>query len=168
VAHGSGYAEKEAEMSHSTRSFLVLLVMGVAAVPGFVLTAPDAPAQASKTPDELLKGFLAAVQAHSYDDMVAPIVAEGGQIAAELEKPEQKAAILLALDKLSQALGPRLAKGYSAISLGMLKYRGHQVHLWKLEYKDGGDDDLAYGIVTADGRFRNFGVRPPGFVQGTY
>lgn len=135
----------------SPRSFRSLWVPGVAAVLAILVSAPDAMAQASKTPDELLKGFLAAVQAHSYDDMVAPIVAEGGQITAELEKPGAKAANMLELDTLSRALGPRLAKGYSAISLGMLTYRGHQVYLWKLQYNDGGDDDLAYGIVTADG-----------------
>jgi hypothetical protein len=153
-------------MSHSTRSFGVLWVTRIAAVVAIVVSAPDAMAQPNKTPDELLKRFLAAVQAHSYDDMVAPIVAEGGQIAAELEKPETKAANMRELDKLSRALGPRLAQGYSVISLGMLRYRGYQVYLWKLQYHDGGDDDLAYGIVTADGRFRSFGVRPPGFVQG--
>jgi hypothetical protein len=100
--------------------------------------------------------------------MVAPLVAEGGEIAAALEKPDQKAANMLALEKINRALAPRLAKGYAAVSLGKLKYRGYQIYLWKLEYKDGGDDDLAYGIVTMDGRFRNFGVRPPGFVQGAY
>ena len=88
-------------------------------------------------------------------------------MAAELEKPEQKAANMLSLEKLNRALAPRLAKGYAAISMGMLRYRGYQIYLWKLEYKDGGDDDLAYGIVTMDGRFRSFGVRPPGFVQGS-
>jgi hypothetical protein len=133
-----------------------------------VVAACPALAQSSKAPDELLKGFLAAVQANSYEGMVAPIVAEGGEIAAELEKPEQKAANMLSLEKLNRALAPRLAKGYAAISMGMLRYRGYQIYLWKLEYKDGADDDLAYGIVTMDGRFRNFGVRPPGFVQGAY
>ena len=100
-----------------------------------VLSAPDALAQPGKTPDELLKGFLAAVQANSYEGMVAPIVAEGGEIADELEKPEQKAANMLSLEKLNRALAPRLAKGYAAISMGMLKYRGYQIYLWKLEYK---------------------------------
>jgi hypothetical protein len=136
----------------------------------FLLFAAVCPAlaQSSKTPDELLKGFLAAVQANSYEGMVAPLVAEGGEIAAALEKPEQKAANMAALEKLNRALAPRLAKGYAAVALGKLKYRGHEVYLWRLEYKDGGDDDLAYGIVTMDGRFRSFGVRPPGFVQGSY
>ena len=124
--------------------------------------------QSIKTPDELLKGFLAAVQANSYEGMVAPLVAEGGEIAAALEEPEQKTANMLSLEKLNRALAPRLAKGYAAVSMGMLKYRGYQIHLWKLQYKDGGDDDLAYGIVTMDGRFRSFGVRPPSFVQGAY
>ena len=133
-----------------------------------VVAACTALAQSSKAPDELLKGFLAAVRANSYEGMVAPLVAEGGEIAAELEKPEQKAANMLSLEKLNRALAPRLAKGYAAISMGMLRYRGYQIYLWKLEYKDGGDDDLAYGIVTMGGRFRNFGVRPPGFVQGAY
>jgi hypothetical protein len=155
-------------VSHATRSFRVLPVMGAAVVLALVLSPPDALAQSSKTPDELLKGFLAAVQANSYEGMVAPVVADGGEVAAALEKPEVKAANMLSLEKLNRALAPRLAKGYAAISMGMLKYRGHQIYLWKLEYKDGGDDDLAYGIVTMDGRFRSFGVRPAGFVQGSY
>jgi hypothetical protein len=133
-----------------------------------VVAACPALAQSRKAPDELLKGFLAAVQANSYEGMVAPIVAEGGEMSAALEKPEQKAANMLSLQTLNRALAPRLAKGYAAISMGMLRYRGYQIYVWKLEYKDGGDDDLAYGIVTMDGRFRNFGVRPPGFVQGAY
>jgi len=123
-------------VSHATRSFRVLPVMGMAAVVALVLRAPDALAQANKTPDELLKGFLAAVQANSYEGMVAPLIAEGGDMAAELEKPEQKAANMRSLEKLNRALAPPLAKGYAAISM--------------------------------DGRFRSFGVRPPGFVQGTY
>ena len=85
-----------------------------------VVAACPALAQSSKAPDELLKGFLAAVQANSYEGMVAPLVAEGGEIAAELEKPEQKAANMLSLEKLNRALAPRLAKGYAAISMGML------------------------------------------------
>ena len=52
-------------MSHRARSFGVLRVTGVAAVLAILASAPDALAQANKTPDELLKGFLAAVQAHS-------------------------------------------------------------------------------------------------------
>ena len=103
-----------------------------AVVLALVLSAPDALAQSSKTPDELLKGFLAAVQANSYEGMVAPLVAEGGEMAAALEKPEQKAANMLSREKLNRALAPRLAKGYAAISLGVLKYRGYQIYLWKL------------------------------------
>ena len=109
-----------------------------------VVAACTALAQSSKAPDELLKGFLAAVRANSYEGMVAPLVAEGGEIAAELEKPEQKAANMLSLEKLNRALAPRLAKGYAAISMGMLRYRGYRSLLCaKL-------DDLLHAVVQHD------------------
>src|SRR5436853_313021 len=44
------------------------------------------------------------------------------------------------MDGLSKQLGSRLKKGYDAAYLCQLKQAGHQVHLWKLTFKDGGDD----------------------------
>jgi len=44
-------------------------------------------------------------------------------------------------------LMPRMKKGYDVTVLGKLKERGFTVHLWKIAYKDGGDDTLARLIV---------------------
>jgi hypothetical protein len=44
------------------------------------------------------------------------------------------------MDQFQKLLGGRLKKEYQADYLCQLKQAGHQVHLWKLAFKDGGDD----------------------------
>jgi hypothetical protein len=44
------------------------------------------------------------------------------------------------MDGLHKHLGARMARGYQATYLCQLKQAGHQVHLWKLSFKDDGDD----------------------------
>jgi len=53
------------------------------------------------------------------------------------------------------AFGMRLKKGYEATYLGKLKQQGCQVHLWKLVFKDGGDDLLAK-LTLLDGKIAGF------------
>ena len=45
--------------------------------------------------------------------------------------------------------------GTHAVKHGQLKQQGCQVHLWKLVFKDGGDDTLAK-LVLKDGRVAGF------------
>lgn len=78
--------------------------------------------------DKLLK----AVEANDYDSFVADGTAE---VKAALTKQM--------LEGVSTQLAPRMKKGYDATYLGELKQSGCKVYLWKLTYKDGGDDILA-------------------------
>lgn len=57
--------------------------------------------------------------------------------------------------QVSGQLAPRMKKGYSAVFLGELKQQGYQVYLWKLTFKDGGDDFLAK-LSLKDGKVGGF------------
>ena len=52
---------------------------------------------------------------------------------------------------------PRMAKGYNLLFLGELKQQGCKVYLWKVAYKDNGDDDLLK-LVLCGGRVTGFWV----------
>ena len=133
-----------------------------------VVAACPALAQSSKAPDELLKGFLAAVQANSYEGMVAPLVAEGGEIAAAAGEAGAEGREHALTREAEPGAGASAGKRLRGHLDGHAQVQGLSDLLVEAGVQDGGDDDLAYGIVTMDGRFRNFGVRPPGFVQGAY
>ena len=64
---------------------------------------------------------------------------------------------------LTEALGPRLSQGYTAVFLGQLRQGDYEICLWKLEYWDGGDDDLACALFTG-GALRGFSVRTPSYL----
>ncbi len=59
------------------------------------------------------------------------------------------------MDAVSKLLSPRLKKGYEATYLCQLKQSGTQVHLWKLSFKDGGDD-VIIRIALKDGKVDGF------------
>ena len=86
---------------------------------------PGEPGRA--TLDKLLK----AVEANDYDSFVAD-----GTVAF-------KAGITKStLQSVSEQLSTRMKEGYTCSHLGELKQQGMRVLLWKLTYKDGGDDTL--------------------------
>ena len=90
--------------------------------------------------DKLLK----AVEANDYDSFVADGTAE---VKAALTKQM--------LEGVSAQMAPRMKKGYEAKYLGELKQSGCKVYLWKLAYKDGGDDTLAR-LTLKDGKVAGF------------
>jgi hypothetical protein len=90
--------------------------------------------------DKLLK----AVQANDYDTFVADGT---DQFKAALTKPM--------LQGVSGQLAPRMKKGCDCSYLGELKQQGCQVFLWKLTFKDGGDDTLVK-LVLKDGKVAGF------------
>jgi hypothetical protein len=59
------------------------------------------------------------------------------------------------MDALEKQLGARLKKGFEQTYLCQLKQAGHQVHLWKLTFKDGGDD-LVVRLALKDGKVGGF------------
>jgi hypothetical protein len=52
---------------------------------------------------------------------------------------------------ISEQLAPRMKKGYDVIFLTELKQRGRKAYLWKLTFKDGGDD-LTVKVWLKDGK----------------
>jgi hypothetical protein len=59
------------------------------------------------------------------------------------------------MEGVSAQMAPRMKKGYDATFLGELKQQGCQVYLWKLAYKDDGDDTLAK-LSLKDGKVAGF------------
>jgi hypothetical protein len=59
------------------------------------------------------------------------------------------------MDALEKQLGGRLKKGYESTFLCQLKQSGHQVYLWKLTFKDEGDD-LVVRVAIKDGKVGGF------------
>ncbi len=85
--------------------------------------------------DKLLK----ATEANDYDSFVA----DGTDVF--------KAALTRQmLQSVSGQLSPRMKKGYQCAYLGELKQQGCRVLLWKLVFKDGGDDTLARLVLKDD------------------
>ena len=91
-----------------------------------------------------LEKLLRAVETNDYNSFVA----EGNDaVKAALTKPM--------LQGVSGQLAPRLKQGYVCTPLGELRQQGCRVLLWKLKYKDGGDDTLAK-LSLQDGKVAGF------------
>jgi len=52
--------------------------------------------------------------------------------------------------RVSTQLSPRLKKGYELQYLGSLKQQKAEIFMWKIIYKDGGDDGLANLVLQGD------------------
>jgi hypothetical protein len=92
----------------------------------------------------ILDKLLKAIEANDYTTFV-----EDGSDAFKAGLTKQM------LQGVSNQLSPRMKKGYDCSYLGELKQQGYQVLLWKLTYKDGGDDTLAK-LVLKDGKVAGF------------
>lgn len=99
-------------------------------------------------PDEssrpVLDKLLKAVEANDYESFVAD-----GTDAFKTGITKQM------FESVCKQLAPRMKKGYTCSYLGELKQQGCKVYLWKLVYKDGGDDTLAK-LVLKDGKVAGF------------
>lgn len=60
------------------------------------------------------------------------------------------------MDGLAKQLGARLDKGYKAAYLCELKQAGLRIHLWKLTFKDGGDDIVVRIAINKGGKVEGF------------
>jgi len=111
----------------------------LAAAPALAADAPKEDAAASSK-------LLTAVEKADYESFVA----DGEAAFKRLPKPQFEAAVA--------QLAPRLKGGYEAIYLGELKQHGYRVTLWKLSFKDGGDDALAT-LSMKDGKVGGFWIK---------
>ena len=111
-----------------------------------VLTGIASVIAANAEPGEtrILKKLLGAVEVNDYDSFVAD-----GNAAFKAGLTKQM------LESVSIQLSTRMKKGYDTTYLGQLKQQWSQVYLWKLVYKDGGDDTLVK-LVLKDGKVAGF------------
>jgi hypothetical protein len=119
------------------RSCLVAFLF--AAVPAFAVEAPKEDAAASAK-------LLAALKNADREAFVV----DGEAAFKQLSQPQFAAA--------AAQLSPRLKGGYEVAYLGDLKQHGYRVTLWKLSFKDGGDDVLAT-LSMKDGKVGGFWVK---------
>jgi hypothetical protein len=123
------------------RSLLLLasLLLGSTAL----LSAADAPGDAAAIATKLF----AAIENTDY----AAFVADGDAVFQQKLKPEQFAAV-------AAQLAPMLKAGHDVTYLGELQQKGFRVTLWKLSFKQGGNDLLAT-LSLKDGKVGGFWIR---------
>jgi hypothetical protein len=129
----------------SALSRVTLWTIVVAAT--FDLVSSVASAQAPPQTEAVMKNMIGAIQVNSLADFNA--LADQSVKAAMTEQ---------ILDKMNQMLGPRLKQGYAVVGMGTLRKEGAQVYLWKLEFKDEGDDVLVT-MAMKDGKVTGFYLR---------
>ena len=61
-------------------------------------------------------------------------------------------------NSFSAQFAPRLKHGYTATFVTQLRQAGFSVYVWKLEFKDGGDD-LLFTLAVKDGKVVGFFLR---------
>jgi hypothetical protein len=87
-------------------------------------------AQAPQPLEDLMKRMLSAAQANALDEFVAQA------------DPSAKIGMTRQMQDINRELGPRIKQGYVATYWGSLNQEGYEVHVWKLEFRDGKDDYL--------------------------
>ncbi len=101
-------------------------------------------AENASPPDSVLKALLSAVETNS----VEKFIADGDtQFKAAMTKE--------ILAPVSAQISSRLKSGYTTSYLGKLHQQGFDVHLYRLAFKDGGDDVLAK-LSLKDGKVGGF------------
>jgi hypothetical protein len=96
----------------------------------------------------ILDKLLKAIEANDYDGVVAVDGSDAFKAVLTRER----------LAGASAQLSPRMKQGYQCLYLGELNQHGSRVLLWKLVFKDGGDDILAK-LILSDGKVAGFGLQ---------
>jgi len=112
----------------------LFIVLGLVVVLSFALRHPSARppvAASSNGAAQAAAQLLAEIQKNGYVAFNSDRGSNRLTFRPELFQP------------VSARLGNRLAKGYNLSSLGELKKRDQQVTLWKITFKDTGEDALA-------------------------
>ena len=99
----------------------------------------QAPPVQQPTTQGIVNTLLAAIAANDYDAFVGDATPV---LKTRITKEEFK--------RVSTQLSPRLGKGYELRYLGSLKQQGVEVFLWKMIYKDAGNDMLARLVLQGD------------------
>ncbi len=97
--------------------------------------------------EQKLTQLLNALAQHNYQEFLADATEE---FKAGVPEPQFR----LVADQLS----PRLKDGYQTHYIALLNQQGHEVHLWKISFKDQGDDHLAK-LAMKDGKMAGFWIQ---------
>jgi hypothetical protein len=108
----------------------------------FMLPSPS-PAESPKADPSVQKVFDKLLNAIKAKDREAFVADATDEVKKETTKD--------AMDALEKHVGSRLKGGYEATYLCQLKKGAIQVYLWKLAFKDGGDDLLTL-MALKDGK----------------
>lgn len=120
--------------------YMKFLIIAAAAV----LTTVSAYAEPDQATHTIFKNLMAATVSNDYDGFIAHCDAA------------MKAAVTKSvLESVSKQIEPRAKLGYDAQYLGELNQHGYKVNLWRLRFKDGGDDALAT-LSVKDGKAGGF------------
>jgi|GEM_PF-1365176 len=103
--------------------------------------------QAEQSVQKIFTTLISAIEQNNYTQFISQ-----GNAAFKEGMTKQM------LTKVSQRFASRIKKGYSTVFLGNLNQQGYQVYLWKLTFKDGGDDILAT-LSLKDGKIGGFWLR---------
>jgi phage-related tail fiber protein len=114
---------------------------------GLAFAVAGAPARAIDPDPAVKKTFEKLIDAVKANDRDA-FIADGTEAVKKGVTEE-------VMEVLSKQLGARLKKGYEATYLCQLKQASHQVHLWKVTFKDGGDD-IVIRVALKDGKVDGF------------
>jgi ABC-type transporter MlaC component len=120
---------------------LVLVGLALSLVLSANRASADDPDPAVK---KLFDKMLTAIKDNDRDAFVA----EGTDTVKKGVTPE-------VMDAFSKQFGARLKKGYQATYLCQVKQAEHHVHLWKMTFKDDGDD-VVVRIGLKDGKVGGF------------
>ncbi len=129
-----------------------LITFTVIAAAAVVLTTASASAEPDQATQAIFKNLMAATVSNKYDGFMA-----------EADATLKSALSKRMLERVSKELEPRARQGYDSQYLGELNRKGYKVYLWRLKFKDGGDDALASLSVKRWGRQRKFS--PTGATQ---
>ena len=119
--------------------------MGLLSLFGIVILALSL--DAGEPAPALKKTFDKMLDAIKNNDRDA-FVAEGNEEVKKGMTPE-------VMETLHKHLGTRIKAGFEAKYLCQLKQGGHEVHLWKLSFKDAGDD-VVIRLARKDGKVAGF------------
>jgi hypothetical protein len=92
----------------------------------------------------------------TFDKMLAALKDNNREVfVAEGTEDVKKGMTKEIMEDLQKLLGARLKKGYTPTYLCQLNQAGHQIHLWKLAFKDKGDD-VVVRLAQKDGKVAGF------------
>ncbi len=106
--------------------------------------------QAADAPAEMQTLFTKIIAGVEKND-IAPLLAEGDEKFQAALTPD-------AFHKGVGILTPRFQSGYETAYFGQLKKLGYDTYVWKLSFKDGGDDLLCI-LSVKNGKVGGFSIK---------